>query len=106
MQFVYIGRLATRIISTNTSTHLSIIELSFKERTVHLTMNETTLSVIIRTQLFSAECEEGEFQCPPDGPCLPNTYLCDNITNCTDRFDEVLLALIFSYDLHMYMHDS
>ena len=31
---------------------------------------------------------EDEFQCPPNGPCLPNMYLCDNITDCADGFDE------------------
>ena len=38
--------------------------------------------------LHSAGCEEDEFQCPPDGPCYPIWYLCDNITNCFDGFDE------------------
>ena len=38
--------------------------------------------------LYSAGCEEDEFQCPPDGPCYPILYLCDNITDCFDGFDE------------------
>ena len=38
--------------------------------------------------LHSAGCEEDEFQCPPDGPCYPIWYLCDNITDCFDGFDE------------------
>ena len=35
-------------------------------------------------------CEEDEFQCPNDlfGRCMPLRYLCDNIDDCDDGFDE------------------
>ena len=33
-------------------------------------------------------CREDEFLCPPNATCLPNMYLCDNITDCADGFDE------------------
>ena len=34
-------------------------------------------------------CEEDEFQCPIGGPCVPLSFLCDDVTHCSDGFDEL-----------------
>ena len=37
-----------------------------------------------------SECDEDEFHCPNDlpGRCFPLAYLCDDIVDCDDEFDE------------------
>ena len=37
-------------------------------------------------------CYDTHFQCPTDSRCLPNEYMCDNVSDCKDGFDEVNCA--------------
>ena len=56
----------------------------------HVRCIMTVRCIIIMTnfQLYSVGCEEDEFQCP-DGTCFPIGHLCDNITDCSDGYDEL-----------------
>ena len=52
-------------------------------------LKHTIFYIITTSHCSVLPCAENEFRCPEGGICFPNSFRCDNISDCIDGSDEL-----------------